>query len=183
MKTRISCLLALALSALAGNSAADQVAFAIVHGPKAAFNIAAPEGWVIDNSAGAENGLPCVLYRKGQSWENADPLMYAKIASTSIEDAEAFAKTAIAEMKKERGEYKTRRVDSGKTKDGCAWFINEYSPNKAYSRTERVAYIQQPKAVAFVVYSGDTEASFRKHQRALKQLLEAFTSLDVKQPQ
>src|SRR4051812_12063205 len=118
------------------NSSADQVPFAIVYGPKAAFNIVAPGGWVIDNSAGAEQGLPCVLFRKGDTWENAEPLMYAKIASTSVEEAESFVKTAIVEMKKERGEYQVKRVESGKTKDGQAWFINEYSPSAKYSRLE-----------------------------------------------
>ena len=40
----------------------------IVHGPKAGFNISAPEGWVIDNEAGVNQGMPCVLYPKGSSW-------------------------------------------------------------------------------------------------------------------
>lgn len=166
--------------AVAQYSAADQVPFAIVHGPKAAFNISAPDGWVIDNSAGEEHGLPCVLYRKGQTWDSADPLMYTKIASTQYEDAEAFAKTAIAEMKKERGEYKTKRVEEGKTKDGRVYFINEYSPNKSYPRFERVAYVQLPKAIAYVVYSADSAAAFRKHQAALKQLVESLTYLEPK---
>ena len=178
MKTRL--LSALLFLASIGASSADQVPFAIVHGPKAAFNIAAPEGWVIDNSAGASDGLPCVLYRKGDNWESADPLMYAKIASTSVEDAESFVKTAIAEMTKERGEYKTKRVESGKTKDGHVWFINEYSPNKKYPRTERVAYVQLPKAVAYIVYSADSDAAFREHQSALQQVLASLTSLEPK---
>src|SRR3954468_7400719 len=101
-------LLTLQLDALA-----DQVPFAIVYGPKGAFNIAAPAGWAIDNTAGESNGPPCVLFRKGQTWRKAEPLMYAKIASTSHEDAEAFARTAIEEMKKERGDYEVKRVATG----------------------------------------------------------------------
>ena len=174
-------LIVLALLVSAMHAGAEQVPFAIVHGPKGAFNIAAPDGWVIDNSAGAENGLPCVLYRKGQTWETADPLMYAKIAGTSSEGAEAFAKKAIAEMKKERGDYTTKRIASGKTKSGHSYFINEYSANEKYPRTERVAYVQMPHAVAYVVFSADSVAALRKHERALKQLLESFTVLDVKQ--
>ncbi|HKG98920.1 MAG TPA: hypothetical protein VKA97_13950, partial [Pyrinomonadaceae bacterium] len=115
------------------------------------------------------------------TWDNADSLMYAKIASTSVENAESFAKTAIAEMKKERGDYKTKRIESGKTKDGRAYFVNEYSPNERYPRLERVVYIQLPQAVAYVVYSADSEAAFRKHQSALQHLLESFTYLEVKQ--
>ncbi|MDQ3119113.1 MAG: hypothetical protein M3Q89_06025 [Verrucomicrobiota bacterium] len=181
MKTTAQLLTVLIISACAIRARADQVPFAIVHGPKAAFNIAAPEGWVIDNTAGEESGLPCVLYRKGATWETADPLMYAKIASTSYENAEAFAKTAIEEMTKQRGQYKTKRVESGQTKGGQTWFVNEYSPNKTYPRLERVAYIQLPKAVAYIVYSADSEAVFRKHRPALKQLLESFSYLEPRQ--
>lgn len=180
MKTKTHLLVALMLCAAIMDSAADLSPFGIVYGPKAAFNIAAPEGWVIDNSSGVEQGLPCVLYRKGDTWENAEPVMYAKIASTAVEDAEVFAKTAIEEMKKQRGEYKTKRVESGKTKDGHAWFVNEYSPGEKYPRHERVAYIQLPKAVAYVVYTADKEAAFRKHQSALQQLLASFRYLAVK---
>jgi hypothetical protein len=64
MKFR-SLIIAALVSGASFDSWAEQVPFAIVYGPKAAFNIAAPDGWVIDNTAGAENGLPCVLYRKG----------------------------------------------------------------------------------------------------------------------
>lgn len=99
MKQKIRRLAALFLCATISGGFADQTPFGIVYGPKAAFNITAPDGWLIDNSAGAAAGLPCVFFRKGQSWETA-ALMYAKIASTSYEDAEAFAKTAIEEMKK-----------------------------------------------------------------------------------
>src|SRR5262249_19734217 len=56
----------------------------IVYGPKAAFNIGAPKGWVLDNESGQEQGLPCVLYPKGQSWANAKTVMYAKIAGTEF---------------------------------------------------------------------------------------------------
>ncbi len=179
MSHRIFFALIVIVAAL-GSSVAEPVPFAIVYGPKAAFNIAAPEGWVIDSSAGSPQGLPCVLYRKGQSWENGDPIMYAKIASTSVEDADAFVKDAIADMKKRRGEVKVTRVESGQTKDGRAWFINEYSPNEKYRRTERVAYVQLPKAVAYIVYTSDDESAFRKHQDALKQLLGSFSYLEPK---
>src|SRR5882762_565485 len=72
----------------------------IVYGPKAAFNINAPESWVLDNESGSQQGLPCVLYRKGESWADAKTIMYAKIASTQYEDVSAFVAVAIKEMAK-----------------------------------------------------------------------------------
>src|SRR5437764_11520847 len=80
----------------------------IVYGPKAAFNIAAPEGWVLDNQAGAEQGLPCVLYPKGSSWADAKTIMYAEIASTQFEDVNAFVAMAIKEMAKTQGKPKEK---------------------------------------------------------------------------
>ena len=58
--------------------------------------------------------------------------------------------------------------------------MNEYSPNENYSRWERVAYIQLPKAVAYVVYSADEEAAFRRHQLASREVRKSFTCLEVK---
>ncbi|NJR43726.1 MAG: hypothetical protein HC767_14805 [Akkermansiaceae bacterium] len=147
---------------------------------KAAFNIVAPEKWVIDNTAGAEDGLPCVLFHKGQSWQTADPLMYAKIASVTYEDAEAFAKIAIAAAKKDRGEFEVKRIASGKTKGGQAYFINEYAPNETYPRHERVAYVQLTNAVAYIVFSSDKGEVFRKEQDALQQVTESLSAMTVK---
>ena len=174
-------LLLLLLLSAALTCVADQVPFAIVYGPTAAFNIAAPDGWVIDNSAGAQQGLHCVLFRKGQTWQKAEPFMYAKVPNTSEEDAESFAKTAIAEMKKQRGEYQVKRVGTGTTKRGEKYFINEYSPAEKYPRIERVAYGQLPNAIAYVVYSADGEAMLRKHEGALKQLLDSFSAMTREQ--
>ena len=103
----------------------------IVYGPKAAFNISAPIGWVLDNKAGAEQGLPCVFYPKGSTWADAKTIMYAKIASTQYEDVDAFVATAIKEMEKARGRPK-EKIESGKTRDGMRYFVNEYPPSKAY---------------------------------------------------
>ena len=112
----------------------------IVYGPKAAFKIDAPPGWVLDNSAGVEQGLPCVLYPKGSTWADANTIMYAKIAGTDYEDVGKFVAMAISQMEKVHGKPK-EKVDSGKTGDGQPYFINEYPATKSYSQWERVAYI------------------------------------------
>jgi hypothetical protein len=149
----------------------------IVYGPKAAFNIAAPEGWVLDNESGVEQGLPCVLYPKGESWADARTVMYAKIASTQYEDAEKFAAVAIKQMESKHGKPKGR-IEKGKTGDGRAFFINEYRATKTYSQWERVAYVQLPKAVAYIVLSSRDEASYRKDAPALRDVLKTFAYLE-----
>jgi hypothetical protein len=151
----------------------------IVYGPKAAFKIDAPKGWVLDNSAGAEQGLPCVLYPKGSTWADAKTIMYAKIASTQYEDAEAFVATAIKEMEKVHGLPK-QKIEAGKTGDGHAYFVNEYAPSKSYSQSERIAYVQLPKAVAYIVLSARDGVSYRKNSGALQEVLKSFVYMEPK---
>jgi len=150
----------------------------IVYGPKAAFKIDAPAGWVLDNSAGAEQRLPCVLYPKGSTWADANAIMYAKIAGTDYEYVGKFVATAIQQMEKVHGKPK-EKVDSGKTGDGQPYFINEYPATKSYSQWERVAYIQLPKAVAYIVFSARDEASYRKNFPALNEALKSFAYMKV----
>ena len=154
----------------------------IVYGPKAAFNISAPEGWVLDNTSGAEQRLPCVLYPKGSSWADAKTIMYAKIASTQFEDVNAFVAMAIKEMKKTHGAPK-EKIASGKTRDGHDYFINEYPATKSYSQWERVAYVQLPHAVAYIVLSSRDEARYRKDSPALQEVLKTFVYLEPKSVQ
>jgi hypothetical protein len=169
----------IALLLVGARSSGQEYHGGIVYGPKAAFNIAAPEGWVLDNESGAEQGLPCVLYPKGSSWADAKTIMYAKIAGPQFEDVNAFVAMAIKEMQKTHGKPK-EKIASGKTHDGHDYFINEYPATKTYSQWERVAYVQLPKAVAYIVLSSRDEPSYRKDSGALQELLKTFIYLEPK---
>jgi hypothetical protein len=172
-------LLSFAIIIVAAVSAQNKYPGGIVYGPKAAFNISAPEGWVLDNESGVEQGLPCVLYPKGESWADARTVMYAKIASTQYEDAEKFATVAIKQMESKHGKPK-EKIDKGVTGNGQTFFINEYPATKTYSQWERVAYVQLPKAVGYIVLSSRDEASYRKDTPALRNVLKTFTYLEPK---
>jgi hypothetical protein len=182
MKTKLRLLSILFLLTTGVDAIAQPSAGGIVYGPKGAFNIAAPKGWKLDPTAGADQGLPCVLYPEGATWETADPLMYAKIANTSYEDYEAFEKDAIEDMKKNRPGFKMKRIASGKTDGGLPYFINEYQPTDTYKRFERVAYVQLPKAVAYIVFSADEKSAFEKQGRALEEAVKSVSSMNVDYP-
>jgi hypothetical protein len=182
MKTKLQLVIALFLLATAVKTMAQPSAGGIVYGPKGAFNISAPKGWKLDPTAGAGQGLPCVFYPEGATWETAEPLMYAKIASTDYEDIEAFARDAVEDMKKNRAGFKMKRIASGKTAGGEAYFINEYPPNETYKRFERVAYVQLPKAVAYIVFSADEKSAFEKHRGALEEAVKSLSSMNVDYP-
>jgi len=151
----------------------------IVHGPKASFNIGAPEGWVLDNESGKNQDLPCVLYPKGSSWSDSKTVMYAKVASPQWEGVDAFVTWAIQGMKAKHGTPK-QKIASGKTKDGHDYFINEYPATKTYSQWERVGYVQLPQGVAYIVLSSRDQANYKKDSGALEKVLRTLTYVEPK---
>jgi tetratricopeptide (TPR) repeat protein len=150
-----------------------------VHGPKAAFNISALDGWVVDNEAGVNQGMPCVLYPKGSSWSDAKTVMYANMAGPEFEGVNAFVEMAIKEMKATHGTPK-EKIASGRTKDGHDYFINEYPATKTYSQWERVGYVQLPQGVAFIVLTSRDKASYQKDSGQLEKVLKTLVYLEPK---
>ena len=180
MKTKICVLALLALAALSPCLAAQEPSpGGSVYGPKAGFNISAPEGWIVDNEAGKAQGLPCVLYPKGSSWSDAKTVMYANLAGPQYEGVNAFVSVAIKEMAAIHGKPK-ERIASGKTKDGHDYFINEYPATKTYSQWERVGYIQLPQGVGYIVLSSRDQASYQKNSGALEKVLKTLVYVEPK---
>jgi tetratricopeptide (TPR) repeat protein len=151
----------------------------IVYGPKAAFDIAAPDGWVLDNESGKKQGMPCVLYPKGSSWADGKTVMYAKVASPQWEGVNAFVAWAIQGMKEKRGMPK-EKIASGKTKDGHDYFINEYPATKNYSQWERVGYVQLPQGVAYIVLTSRDQASYQRDSGVLQKVLKTLVYVEPK---
>ena len=104
MKSKICILASLAFGAICPSVLAQEtLGGGSVHGPKAGFNISAPEGWVVDNESGKGQDMPCVLYPKAESWSKAKTVMYAKVASPQWEGVEAIVASAIQGMKAKHG--------------------------------------------------------------------------------
>src|SRR5882762_3609808 len=180
MKSKICILASLALGAICPSILAQETSpGGIVYGPKASFNISEPEGWVVDNESGKEQGMPCVLYPKGSSWADAKTVMYAKMAGPQWEGVSAFVETAIKEMKAKHGIPK-EKIASGKTKDGHDYFINEYPATKTYSQWERVGYVQLPRGVAYIVLTSRDRTSYQKESGALQEVLKTLVYVQPK---
>jgi tetratricopeptide (TPR) repeat protein len=150
-----------------------------VYGPKAAFNISPPEGWVVDNESGQGQDLPCVLYPKASSWSDAKTVMYAKVAGPEWEGVNAFVATAIKEMEAKHG-MPREKIASGKTRDDHDYFINEYPATRTYSQWERVGYVQLPLGVGYIVLTSRDQASYQKDSGALEKVLKSLSYLEPK---
>ena len=152
----------------------------IVYGPKASFNLSAPEGWVVDTQSGVKQGMSVrSLPVRFESWSDAKTVLYAKVASPQWEGVNAFVAMAIKEMKAKHGTPK-EKIASGKTKDGHDYFINEYPATKLYSQWERVGYVQLPQAVGYIVLTSRDQASYQKDLDVLEKVLKTLVYLEPK---
>src|SRR6266542_2261647 len=180
MKTKVYLIALLAVGALSPSLLGQETPRGgIVNGPKAGFNIAAPDGWVLDTESGKGQDMPCVLYPKDSSWKDAKTVMYAKVASPQWEGVNAFVAWAIQGMKEKRGTPK-EKIASGKTKDGHDYFINEYPATKNYSQWERVGYVQLPQGVAYIVLTSRDQASYKRDSGALEKVLKTLVYVEPK---
>jgi hypothetical protein len=145
----------------------------IVTGPKAAFLISSPNGWVLDNHSGLSQGLHCVLYPKGQTWAESPVKMYAKIASPEYPNKEGFIKFALDSFKKEDPNFSYTILMQGKTSEGFDYTINEYDRPR-YAQYERVIYIQLPDAVAYVVFVTCDPKVRLEYSKAFDEVINSF---------
>jgi hypothetical protein len=129
----------------------------IVYGPKAAFQISAPNGWVLDNHSGISDGQPCVLYPVGESWAKSPTIMYAKIASPNYPTKSEFIKYTVAFFQSKDAGFRFRNIEEAKTKEGYQYTVQEYD-RPSYPVYELTAYVQLPGAVAYIVYSAPKES-------------------------
>jgi len=150
----------------------------IVYGAKAAFYFRAPDGWVVDPISGQKHGFNGVLYPKDSSWADAETVMYADVEDDCT-DATAFAANRVEDQKRRHHCVAKEKVASGKTKDDAAYFINEYPATAIYTQWERVAYIQLPGAVGYVVLSSRNEESYRKDNHMLEEVMKTIHHMTV----
>ena len=105
----------------------------IVYGPKAAFHIAAPEGWVLDNQAGAEQGLPCVLYPKVPTWAGRHAPSSSKQKSPAPNLKKSMTSWRRRSKKCKRcTAHRNKKLSREKRATAKAFFISRYPPAKSY---------------------------------------------------
>jgi hypothetical protein len=145
----------------------------VVYGPKAAFEVTAPEGWVLDNTAGLSNGLQCVLYLSRSSWQGSPVIMYAKIASPRFERLDDFLEFTRKEYAKDDPLPTLERMAPITINDSLSAVVMSCTGG-VHDNHEQTAYVQVPGAVCYVVFSARDEAGFKMYAHALAETVRTF---------
>ena len=148
----------------------------VIEGDDHLFMVAAPQGWVLDDTSGMGSRIRCVFYPKGQKWANAPTVMYvnplhgytARIRTVSAlinDDVSKFMKRAP----------KGRVIDAGKitTASKKQGIVRHFSDDGGPPQ-EAVAYIPEKDLVMLVVLSSRTPQGFRAALPAYEQLISTY---------
>jgi len=157
-------------------SGQDEIKSGIIYGNNHAFGLTAPEGWVLDNHSGVNQGLHAVFYRKGQTWQNATTVMYANTASLEDRAHKTIDQLITYDLKKFQKEYSDLQIS-----DGVDIIVNDkviakikYLSGKSYGNFEAIAYIDAVKTGVMIIMSSRTKEDFETSLNAFETLVKSY---------
>lgn len=156
--------------------AQDDMQTGIIYGPTHAFSLTAPQGWVLDNKAGVNQGIYAVFYKEGESWNKAETVMYAN--TTSLEKKAHSSLDELINYDLDR--FKRNYLDI-EIRDGADIEINEqtiakvkYLSGESYGNFEAIAYIDAGKTGVMIVLSSRSQEGFDNNLDNFRQLVKSY---------
>jgi hypothetical protein len=149
----------------------------VIEGDDHLFMIAAPPGWVLDDTAGMGSRIRCVFYPKGEKWTSAATVMYVNplhgfgvktrtVTTLMAEDEQAFRKRAPRGTVTDAGTLAT-------SEKGNVARVRYFSDDGGAPH-EAVAYVPDRDLVMLLVLSSHTPQGFQQALAAYKQLVESY---------
>ena len=149
----------------------------VIEGDDHLFMVAAPPGWVLDDTAGMGSRIRCVFYPKGQKWATAPTVMYVNplhgfgaktrsVTTLMAEDAQAFRKRAPHGTVTDAG---TLVISEKNNFARVRYFSQDGGPPH-----EAVAYVPDKDLVMLLVLSSQTTQGFQQALGAYQQLVQSY---------
>ena len=148
----------------------------IIYGKDFAYSLTAPNGWILDNKSGVNQGLDAVFYRKGESWDRAETVMYTNTASLEDKANKSLDKLIKYDLDDFKRNYSDIIIVDGKDiligKNVIAKI--KYLSGKSYKNFEAIAYIDAGKTGVMIVISSRTKKGFNNSLIAFEELVKSY---------
>lgn len=180
VKSVVSILVAiLAMSLEPASALITEEGGGILYGKTYAFHVKAPKGWIFDNESGLQQGMDCVFYLKGSTWQDSPVIAYAhaRERTKAVQTADDAARAAIDDFRA-RGnpKYEGKRVKTIKTKTGKEGVIYHFSGDR-YGNYEAMVYFVEAKTINVIVLNAREKKAFEDSLPAFDQLAESYLFL------
>jgi hypothetical protein len=148
----------------------------IIYGDNFAYSLTAPNGWVLDNESGVDQGLYAVFYKKGGSWKNSEVIMYTNTSSLLEASHKTIDQLIKYDLDDFRKNYKDILISDGKDiviSDKLKAKV-KYLSGKSYGNFEAVAYIYAGKTGVLITMSSRTKKGFDSSLLAFESLVKSY---------
>jgi hypothetical protein len=148
----------------------------IIYGKNHAFSLTAPQGWVLDNTSGVDQGLHAVFYKKGESWAKAVEVMYVNTASLEDDAHRTLEQLIRYDIDHFNSNYPDLLISDEKD-----IIINDraiarvkYLSGESYGNFEALAYIDAGKTGVMIILTCRTKVGFDNSLAAFQDLVKSF---------
>jgi hypothetical protein len=149
----------------------------IIEGDDHLFMVAAPNGWVLDDTAGMGSRIRCVFYPKGQKWKNAQTVMYVN----PLHGYGVKMRTLSALIEEDEKSFRRRSPKGTVTDAGTLPTATRgklarvrYFSNEGRAPREAVAYVPEKELVMLVVLTSQTANGFQAALDAYRALVSSY---------
>ena len=179
MKTILSLILFFTVAHLSNAQQGPKTG--ILYGKDFAYQLTAPDGWVLDNKSGVKQGLHAVFYKEGFTWANAPVVMYANTASLKDKAHNSLEALVKYDSKKFKSSYKDLKITKGDPiKLAGKNVIVKKLAGKSYGNFEAIAYFQEGDLGIMVILSSRTQEGFESSLQGFQKLVQSYKKLDLK---
>jgi hypothetical protein len=153
----------------------DSLDTGIVYGDGFSYFLTAPEGWVLDNTAGVDLGLHAVFYPRGSTWTASPAVMYANTVErdTVSQSLEAFIADVVQKTRAEAPTIRVRKVPALTTRDGKRAEIRVFTGDKR-GNCDRVAFIPEGHIFVMVTLTSKTPHAYAQSTSAFDALVSSY---------
>ena len=150
---------------------------ALVYGEGHAYWLTAPDGWVLDGRAGAEQGLFAVFYPAGSTWSSAPAVMYTTTSprdSAADQPLEASVDADMARARAMSPGLRVARVPPLTTQDGKHAEVRLITGDRR-GNNEAVAFIGEGPAVVVVTLTSRDLDRFTRAYPAFESVVRSYS--------
>ena len=159
----------------------------IVYGTDHAFSITAPEGWVLDNSAGKGSGLQAVFYRVGDSWADGIAVMYVNTSARDPEvhdTLEGLIAYDVGRFQQTSPNLSVEELAAVELDGGKEAVARKFSGDQ-HGNIEAVAYVEEETVFVMIILTSRDEQEFEEAYPSFRALVSSykFITSDVRLPE
>jgi hypothetical protein len=150
----------------------------IIYTEDLVFSLTAPEGWMLDNHSGSQQGLPAVLYPRGASWKEAPAVMYPTSDRKPASEhplQDVIAET-VQQYRAASPGLKIESLDPAPTGDARTAEVRKLS-GETNGNVEAIAFVEEAHRVVLLILSARSEKDFAAALPAFRELVGSYSFL------